>query len=63
MQKKTYGDKQREAQQLKRQEELSARAAKEASPPDPSEAGPTPADTTEATKKTPKAINRGRRPA
>jgi len=63
MQKKTYGDKQREAQQLKRQEELSARTAKNASPQDPSPAVATPADTTEATKKTPKANNRGRRPA
>jgi len=63
VQKKTYGDKQREAQRLKKQEELSSKAAKNVAPPDPSEAGATPADTTEATKKTPKANKRGRRPA
>jgi len=45
MQKKTYGDKQREAQQQKKLEEQRARAAKTISPPDSSKS-----DTTNATK-------------
>ena len=62
MQKKTYGDKQREAQQLKKLEELRARAAKNSPAPDSSEAGAV-ADKTEAAKKAPKSNKRVRRPA
>jgi hypothetical protein len=62
MQKKTYGDKQREAQQVKKQEELRAKATKDSSAPDSSEA-PAVANTTEAGKKIPKADKRVRRPA
>jgi hypothetical protein len=54
MQKKTYGDKQREAQQLKKEEEARARAAKNSPAPDSSK---TPAE------KRPKADKLGRRPA
>ena len=61
MQKKTYGDKQREAQQAKKQEELKAKAVKNSSAPNPSEADAV-AETTEAGKKKPKADKRGRRP-
>jgi hypothetical protein len=61
MQKKTYGDKQREAQQAKKQEELKAKAAKNSPAPDSSEASAV-AKTTEAGKKKPKADKRGRRP-
>ena len=60
MQKKTYGDKQREAQQLKKQEEK-AKPAKNSPAPKSSEADAV-AETTEAGKKKPKADKRGRRP-
>jgi hypothetical protein len=62
MQKKTYGDKQREAQQLKKEEELRARAAKDSPAPDSSEADAV-ARTTQEVKKTSKAAKRVRRPA
>lgn len=61
MQKKTYGDKQREAQQAKKQEELKAKAAKNSSAPNSSKADAV-AETTDAGKKKPKADKRGRRP-
>ena len=61
MQKKTYGDKQREAQQARKQEELQAKAAKNAPAPNSSESEAV-AETTEAGKKKPKADKRGRRP-
>jgi len=61
MQKKTYGDKQREAQQLKKLEELRARAGAKSSPePDSSEAS-APAKPTEEVKKKSKAVKRPRR--
>jgi hypothetical protein len=63
MEKKTYGDKQREAQQLKKLEELRARAAKNSPTPDSSETAAAVPDKTEAAKKTPKADKRVRRPA
>ena len=59
MDKKTFGDKQREAQQLKKQEELKARLAKNPPAPDSSEASEVPTKT-EAVKKTPKAGKRAR---
>jgi Spy/CpxP family protein refolding chaperone len=62
MQKKTYGDKQRDAQQLKKQEELRARATAQSSPaPDTSKAGAE-VNTVEPEKKR-KADKRVRRPA
>ena len=58
MQKKTYGDKQREAQQLKKQEALRAIAMKQSSPtPDPSK------DTAAKKEKPLKTDKRVRRPA
>jgi len=63
MEKKTYGDKQREAQQLKKLEELRARAAKTSPAPDSSETSAAPPNKTKAVKKTPKADKRVRRPA
>ena len=62
MQKKTYGDKQREAQQLKKEEELRARAAKDLPAPDPSGADAV-AKTTQEVKKPSKTVKRVRRPA
>ena len=59
MDKKTFGDKQREAQQLKKQGELKARLAKNSPAPDSSEAGGEPTKT-KAAKKTPKAGKRAR---
>ena len=60
MDKKTFGDKQREAQQLKKQEELKARLAKNQPAPDSSEASEVPTKT-EVVKKTPKAGKRARK--
>ena len=61
MQKKTYGDKQREAQQARKQEELKAKAAKNSPAPNSSEADAV-AETPGAGKKKPKADKRGRHP-
>lgn len=62
MQKKTYGDKQREAQQLKKQEELKARAAENSPAPESPEAD-APAKPAQKVKKTSKAGKGARRPA
>ena len=62
MQKKTYGDKQREAQQAKKQEELWARAAKNSPAPNSPEEGAE-AKTTRAVKKASKSGKPARRPA
>ena len=60
MDKKTFGDKQREAQQLKKQEELKARLAKNSPAPDSPETVEVPTKT-KAVKKTPKARKRARK--
>jgi hypothetical protein len=62
MQKKTYGDKQREAQLLKKQEELRARAAENSPAPDSPQAD-APARPTQKVKKASKAGKGARRPA